>query len=158
MAALYASVANGGKWIQPHVTEAIGTTPITSWKKRQLVSPHVAQELRKMLTGVVDYGTGTLAQIPGYSVAGKTGTTPKYDAKHGSYCDPYQGHCEYQTSFVGFVPAKHPRFVALVMVDEPQSKNQYDIEGGYVAAPAFKTIAKGILQVLQIKPDRPGQL
>ena len=158
MAALYASVANGGQWIQPHITAAIGSKPITSWRKRQLVTPHVARELRGMLTDVVDYGTGTLAKIPGYSIAGKTGTTPKYDAKHGSYCDPYQGHCEYQTSFVGFAPAKHPRFVALVMVDEPQSKNQYDIEGGYVAAPAFKSIAQGILQVLQIKPDRPGQL
>jgi cell division protein FtsI/penicillin-binding protein 2 len=111
-----------------------------------------------MLTGVVDYGTGTLAKIAGYSVAGKTGTTPKYDAKHGSYCDPYKGHCEYQTSFVGFAPAKHPRFVALVMVDEPHSKNPYDLEGGFVAAPAFKQIAQGILQVLQIKPDRPKQL
>ena len=60
-----------------------------SWSTRQLVSPHVARELRGMLTDVVDDGTGTLAQIPGYSVAGKTGTTPKFDAKHGSYCDPY---------------------------------------------------------------------
>jgi cell division protein FtsI (penicillin-binding protein 3) len=158
MAALYSSVANGGLWIQPHVTAAIGSKPVTSWRKRQLVTPHVARELRGMLTDVVDYGTGTLAEIPGYSVAGKTGTTPKYDAKHGNYCDPYKGHCEYQTSFVGFAPAKHPRFVALVMVDEPQSKNPYDLEGGYVAAPAFKRIAQGILQVLQVQPDRPGQL
>jgi cell division protein FtsI/penicillin-binding protein 2 len=158
MAALYGSIANGGQWIQPHVTAAIGSKPVTGWRKRQLVTPHVARELRSMLTGVVDYGTGTLARIPGYTVAGKTGTTPKYDAKHGNYCDPYKGHCEYQTSFVGFAPAKHPRFVALVMVDEPQSKNSYDLEGGYVAAPAFKRIAQGILQVLQVKPDRPGQL
>lgn len=158
MAALYASVANDGVWIQPHVTAAIGSKPITNWKTRRLVTPHVARELRGMLTGVVDYGTGTLAKIPGYTVAGKTGTTPKYDAKHGTYCDPYKGHCEYQTSFVGFAPAKHPRFVALVMVDEPKSKNPYDLEGGFVAAPAFKSIAQGILQVLRVKPDRPGQL
>jgi cell division protein FtsI (penicillin-binding protein 3) len=158
MAALYASVANGGTWIQPHVTAAIGGKPVTGLTKRQLVSRHVAKELRGMLTDVVDYGTGTLAHIPGYSVAGKTGTTPKFDAKHGDYCDPYKGHCEYQTSFVGFAPAKNPRFVALVMVDEPHSDNPYDLEGGYVAAPAFKSIAQGILQVLQIKPDRPWQL
>ena len=156
MAALYASVANGGKWIQPHVTAAIGGKPVTGLHERQVVSPHVARELRGMLTGVVDYGTGMRAQIPGYSVAGKTGTTPKFDAKHGRYCDPHVGHCEYQTSFVGFAPAKHPRFVALVMIDEPHSKNPYDLEGGTVAAPAFKRIAQGILQVLQIKPDRPG--
>jgi cell division protein FtsI/penicillin-binding protein 2 len=158
MAALYASVANGGMWIQPHVTAAIGGKPVTGLTRRQLVSSHVARELRGMLTDVVDYGTGTLAHIQGYSVAGKTGTTPKFDAKHGNYCDPYKGHCEYQTSFVGFAPAKHPRFVALVMVDEPHSDNQYDLEGGYVAAPAFRSIAQGILQVLQIKPDRPWQL
>jgi cell division protein FtsI/penicillin-binding protein 2 len=158
MAALYASIANDGVWIQPHVTASIGSKPVTTWRKRRLVTTHVARELRSMLTGVVDYGTGTLAQIKGYSVAGKTGTTPKYDAKHGTYCDPYKGHCEYQTSFVGFAPARHPRFVALVMIDSPQSKNPYDIEGGYVAAPAFKSIAQGILQVLQIKSDRPKQL
>ena len=71
------------------------------------------------------------------------------------YCDPYKGQCEYQTSFVGFAPAKHPRFVALVMVDEPHvDDDQYDLEGGYVAAPAFKRIAQGILQVLA-DPARP---
>jgi len=160
MAALYASVANGGTWIQPHVTAAIGSKPITSWRKRQLVTPHVARELRGMLTDVVDYGTGTLAKIPGYSVAGKTGTTPKYDAKHGSYCDPYKGHCEYQTSFVGFAPAKHPRFVALVMVDEPKdAKGRTDgLEGGSVAAPTVQRIAQGILQELRVPPDRPREL
>jgi cell division protein FtsI (penicillin-binding protein 3) len=164
MAALYASVANRGTWIQPHVTAAIGGKPTTGWKRRKLVTPHVAAELKTMLTKVVDLndgtgvGTGSLAQIPGYSVAGKTGTTPKYDAKHDNYCDPYKGKCQYQTSFVGFAPASHPRFVALVMVDEPHSKNPYDIEGGTVAAPIFKTIAQGILQVLQVKPDLPGQL
>jgi cell division protein FtsI (penicillin-binding protein 3) len=158
MAALYGSIANGGQWIQPHVTAAIGSKPVTNWRKRQLVSQRVAGELRGMLTGVVDYGTGTRARITGYSVAGKTGTTPKFDAKHGRYCDPNAGHCEYQTSFVGFAPAKHPRFVALVMVDEPHSDNPWDLEGGVVAAPAFKRIAQGILQVLRVQPDRPREL
>jgi cell division protein FtsI (penicillin-binding protein 3) len=162
MAALYGSVANGGKWIQPHVTAAVGAKPLTGWKTRQLVTPHVARELRGMLTGVVDTvdGTGKLARIAGYSVAGKTGTTPKYDAKHGSYCDPYKRQCEYQTSFVGFAPAKHPRFVALVMVDEPHDKNGDTsmLEGGIVAAPVFKRIAQGILQIMRIPPDRPAEL
>jgi cell division protein FtsI (penicillin-binding protein 3) len=158
MAALYGAIANNGTWIQPHVTAAIGGKPVKGWKKRQLVTPHVAGELRGMLTGVVDYGTGTLARIPGWSVAGKTGTTPKYDAKHGTYCDPNVAKCQYQTSFVGFSPAKHPRFVALVMVDQPQSTDESILEGGVVAAPVFKQIAQGILQVLQVKPDRPGEL
>jgi cell division protein FtsI/penicillin-binding protein 2 len=160
MAALYGSIANRGKWIQPHVTAAINHTPTTDWTRRQVVSQHVASELRSMLTDVVDKGTGTAARITGYSVAGKTGTTPKFDPKHGTYCNPYLGRCEYQTSFVGFAPAKHPRFVALVMVDEPQSPDgdPSRLEGGIVAAPAFKSIAQGILQVLQIQPDRPREL
>jgi cell division protein FtsI (penicillin-binding protein 3) len=164
MAALYGSIANGGKWIQPHVTAAIGGKPVTGWHTRQLVSPHVAAELRTMLTKVVDLpnGTGVKARILGYSVAGKTGTTPKYDSKHGAaaYCDSAVKQCEYQTSFVGFAPATHPRFVALVMVDgakAPDGKSN-GLEGGDVAAPAFRAIAQGILQVLQVKPDRPGQL
>ncbi len=164
MAALYGSIANGGTWVQPHVTAGIGGKPTTGWKTRQLVSRHVAAELRTMLTKVVDLpnGTGVKARIPGYSVAGKTGTTPKYDSKHGAaaYCDSSVKQCEYQTSFVGFAPATHPRFVALVMVDGakgPDGKSN-GLEGGDVAAPAFKTIAQGILQALQVKPDRPGQL
>jgi cell division protein FtsI (penicillin-binding protein 3) len=164
MAALYGSIANGGEWVQPHVTAAVGGKPTKGWQTRQLVSPHVAAELRTMLTKVVDLpnGTGVKARIPGYSVAGKTGTTPKYDSKHGAaaYCDSSVKQCEYQTSFVGFAPATHPRFVTLVMVDGakgPDGKSN-GLEGGDVAAPAFKTITQGILQVLQIKPDRPGQL
>lgn len=160
MAALYASVANKGRWIQPHVTAAIDHKPLTGWTTRQVVSQHVASELRGMLTDVVDRGTGVQARITGWSVAGKTGTTPKFDPKHGTYCNPHLGRCEYQTSFVGFAPAKNPRFVALVMVDEPQSPDGDPslLEGGIVAAPAFKRIAQGILQALQIQPDRPREL
>ncbi|MDX6599786.1 MAG: hypothetical protein QOE87_3673 [Gaiellales bacterium] len=160
MAALFGSIANGGTWLQPHVTAAVGGKATTGWTHRQLVSRHVARELRGMLTQVVDVGTGTLARISGYSVAGKTGTTPKYDAKHGTYCDPYKRKCQYQTSFVGFAPAKNPRFVALVMVDEPHDKNGQtaSLEGGSVAAPTFKRIAQGILQELRVPPDRPGEL
>jgi cell division protein FtsI/penicillin-binding protein 2 len=160
MAALFGSVANGGTWIQPHITAAIGGKPTTGWTQKQFVSRHVARELRGMLTQVVDMGTGTAARIKGYSVAGKTGTTPKFDAKHGTYCDPYKGKCEYQTSFVGFAPAKNPRFVALVMVDEPKDKNGDSslLEGGIVAAPVFKRIAQGILQELHVPADRPGEL
>jgi cell division protein FtsI (penicillin-binding protein 3) len=160
MAALYGSIANRGTWLQPHVTAAIGGKPTTGWRSRQLVTKRVASELRGMLTDVVDKGTGDRARIKGYSVAGKTGTTPKYDAKHGTYCDPYKGDCEYQTSFVGFAPAKNPRFVALVMVDEPHDKDgdASMLEGGIVAAPVFKRIAQRILQELRVPPDRPREL
>ena len=98
--------------------------------------------------------------VTGYSVAGKTGTTPKFDAKHGTYCDPYCGHCEYQTSFVGFAPAKNPRFVALVMVDEPHARTATRRRSRAAASrrPAFQRIAQGILQELRVQPDRPREL
>ena len=114
-----------------------------------------------MLTDVVDTGTGTHARIPGYSVAGKTGTTPKFDAKHGTYCDPYKGKCEYQTSFVGFAPAKHPRFVALVMVDEPQDTNGRDrVASRAAASPPRRSSAsrRACCRSLRVPPDRPGEL
>ena len=156
MAALFGSIANRGVWLQPHVTESIGGTPVSGLVRKPLVSRRVASQLRTMLTDVVDEGTGKLAQVPGYSIAGKTGTTPKYDAKTGTYCDPSEGDCEYQTSFVGFAPASSPRFVALIMVDDPEDKDgNSELEGGMVAAPAFQRIAKGILQELQVPPDRP---
>jgi cell division protein FtsI/penicillin-binding protein 2 len=162
MAALYGSVANGGLWVQPHVTASLGGKATTGWKTKQLVSRHVAAELRTMLTKVVDLddGTGVQARVPGYSVAGKTGTTPKYNPKDGTYCDPYVAKCQYQTSFVGFAPAKHPRFVALVMVDEPKDAKgrTANLEGGDVAAPTFKDIAQGILQILRVAPDRPAEV
>jgi cell division protein FtsI (penicillin-binding protein 3) len=86
-------------------------------------------------------------------VAGKTGTTQKVDPKTHSYCGN-DGHCEYDASFVGFVPAKHPRAVVLVVVDEPQG----DYYGGDVAAPAFREIATGVLQHFDVPEDAPGSI
>ena len=97
-------------------------------------------------------------RVPGYSVAGKTGTTPKYDAKHGTYCDPGKDDCEYQTSFVGFAPAKNPRFVALIMVDEPHDKDGDSsmLEGGDRRRAGVQArIAQGILQELRVPADHP---
>jgi len=91
----------------------------------------------------VDEGSGTAAQIPGYRIAGKTGTAAKPDA-NGGYSDT-----RYVASFVGFAPAKSPRLIALVTVDEPRGA----IWGGVVAAPAFAEIAKFALQYLEIPPD-----
>ena len=94
-------------------------------------------------TGVVAAGTGTEAAIPGYTVAGKTGTAQKPDG-HGGYSGS-----KYVASFVGMVPATKPRLVVLVMVDEPSAA----IWGGVVAAPAFAQIAKFDLQYLEVPPD-----
>src|SRR5712691_6049400 len=96
-----------------------------------------------MLKDVVSEGTGTYAAIPGYQVAGKTGTAQKPDS-HGGYASG-----EYVASFVGIVPASRPRLVVLVTVDEPHGA----IFGGVVAAPAFQQIASFDLRYLEIPPD-----
>ncbi len=99
-----------------------------------------------MLRDVVIEGTGTLADVPGYQVAGKTGTAAKPDP-WGGYSDS-----RYIASFVGFVPASKPRLVILVTVDEPHGA----IFGGMIAAPVFQEIAKFDLQYLEVPPDAPG--
>ena len=99
-----------------------------------------------MLRSVVVEGTGTEAAIPGYTVAGKTGTAAK--PENGRYVAKYVG------SFVGLVPAAKPRFAILVAVDEPHGA----IWGGVVAAPAFQEIARFNLQRLEVPPDDPSRL
>jgi cell division protein FtsI (penicillin-binding protein 3) len=98
-----------------------------------------------MLRDVVAEGTGTEAAIPGYTVAGKTGTANK-PTSHG------YSTTKYVASFVGVVPARNPRLVVMVMVDEPRGT----IWGGVVAAPAFAQIAQFDLQYLEVAPDAPG--
>jgi cell division protein FtsI/penicillin-binding protein 2 len=145
MASVYAAVANGGVWVQPHLVDRVGGRPTGPWQRRRIISPAVNQMMKTMLTGVVsDAGaTGTAAAIPGYSVAGKTGTAQKPNG-HGGYST-----VNYDATFVGMVPASNPRLVVLVMVDEPRGS----IFGGVVAAPAFASIAKFDLQYLEIPPD-----
>jgi cell division protein FtsI (penicillin-binding protein 3) len=143
MIAAYGAIANKGVWVQPHLVEKVGGERPVGPGRRRIMSTHVAKEMRKMLREVVDEGSGTAAQIPGYRIAGKTGTAAKPDA-NGGYSDT-----RYVASFVGFAPAKNPRLVALVTVDEPRGA----IWGGVVAAPAFAEIAKFALQYLEIPPD-----
>ena len=107
------------------------------------MSVGTAQAVRHMLRQVVEEGTGTTAQVPGYRIAGKTGTAAKPDERGG-----YSNY-KYVASFVGFVPVKNPRVVILVTVDEPKGA----IWGGVVAAPAFAEIAKFTTQYLEVAPD-----
>jgi cell division protein FtsI (penicillin-binding protein 3) len=145
MAAAYAAIANGGVWSRPHLVDHVAGAGRPSLFRRRLVSPAVASQLMLMLKDVVAEGTGTYAAMPGYQVAGKTGTAQKPDA-HGGYATG-----RYVASFVGIVPASRPRLVILVMVDEPQNA----IWGGVVAAPAFQQIARFDLQYLEVPPDAP---
>jgi cell division protein FtsI (penicillin-binding protein 3) len=149
MASVYAAVANDGVWVQPHLVDRVGGRAPEHWKHRRIMSTPVDRELRQMLTGVVsDGGTGYAAAIPGYTVAGKTGTAQKPNG-HGGYSDT-----NFVASFVGMVPASKPRLVVLVTVDEPRGSYY----GGVVAAPAFASIAKFDLQYLEVPPDDKSTL
>jgi cell division protein FtsI (penicillin-binding protein 3) len=145
MAAAYAAVANRGVWSRPHLVEQVAGRGRPSLHRRRILSPAVAASLMTMLQDVVAEGTGMYAAIPGYQVAGKTGTAQKPDS-HGGYASD-----QYVASFVGTVPASRPRLVVLVTVDEPHGA----IWGGVVAAPAFQQIASFDLRYLEIPPDAP---
>jgi cell division protein FtsI (penicillin-binding protein 3) len=145
MAAAYAAIANQGVSVRPHLIDHIGARPPRRADRRRIVSKVVAEQMRAMLSGVVVEGTGQLAAVPGYRVAGKTGTAAKPDRSGYSTSN-------YVASFVGFVPASEPRLVVAVTVDEPRGA----IWGGVVAAPAFQEIARFGLQYLEVPPDAPS--
>ncbi len=143
MVSAYAALGNGGVLPVPHLVEKIGGKAVKAGKEHRIVSERTANWMMGMLRDVVLEGTGTEAAIPGYTVAGKTGTAEKPEG--GVYVQ------KYVASFVGLVPAMRPRLAILVMVDEPHGS----IFGGEVAAPAFRDIAKFSLQYLEVPPDAP---
>ena len=146
MARAYSAIGNGGVLVRPHLIERIDGREPGPRKRRRVVSRQVSEQMMSMLRGVVLEGTGTEAAIPGYTVAGKTGTAAKIDPD-GTYSTS-----RYVASFVGMVPATKPKLVIMVMVDEPRG----DIYGGVVAAPAFREIARFNLQHLEIPQDAPS--
>ena len=148
MAAAYGAIANGGVWLEPHLVDQVeGGDPVEP-KRRRIVSRRTAKQLTHMLRGVVEEGSGTPAKVPGYRVAGKTGTAAKPEPMGG------YSTSRYVASFVGFAPASRPRLVVLVTVDEPKGV----IWGGTVAAPVFAEIAEFALQYLEVPPDAPRSL
>lgn len=113
----------------------------------QVFKPETARAVRHMLElAAGPEGTAPQAQIPGYRVAGKTGTAHKLVG--GQYAN------KYVASFIGFAPASNPRVVIAVMVDEPSAGKYY---GGLVAAPVFAKIAADVMRALRIEPDAPFQ-
>ncbi len=142
MATAYAAIANGGMLRAPHIVKAIGGKPTRLPTAHRIISTSTAAQLRTMLRGVfADGGTASGAAIPGYDLAGKTGTANV--AVNGSYSST-----AYIASFIGFVPASHPQLLVAVMVDEPQGS----IYGGSVAAPAFQKIVGWAVPYLGISP------
>jgi cell division protein FtsI (penicillin-binding protein 3) len=150
MATVYATIANGGEYVEPRLVrgtvDAAGTFhPVAPSATRRVVSSATASTVTQMLAYVVQDGTGLEAQIPGYQVAGKTGTALKPDPKTGAYY-----HDRYVASFIGFLPASQPRVVVAAILDQPST-----IYGGVAAAPLFQKVARYAIQRLGIAPAPP---
>ena len=143
MAAAFGAIANDGVYRTPYLVDRVGREWLNRGKGRRVLSKTVSAQMMAMLRDVVsaEGGTGAAAAVPGYTVAGKTGTAAK--PVPGGYSTS-----KYVASFVGIVPAKDPRLVVLVSIDEPST-----IWGGVVAAPAFAEIARQSLVELEIAPD-----
>jgi cell division protein FtsI (penicillin-binding protein 3) len=146
MAAAVSSVANGGTLYQPHAVRAViqnGVRKVIAPAPvRRTINQDTAAELTTIMERVVaeKIGTGNLAQIDGYQVAGKTGTAAKL-------VDGQYSHSDYNVSFAGFVPSRNPRLAILVMIDTPRNGSPY---GGSVAAPIWKNIAEATLRQLGV--------
>jgi cell division protein FtsI (penicillin-binding protein 3) len=143
IATAYSAIANGGVLRPPHIVAAIGGKAQATPAGHRIISQTTAAELRDMLRGVLaDGGTASGAAIPGYDLAGKTGTANV--VVNGKYSSS-----QYIASFIGMVPASAPRLVVAVMVDEP---SQGSIYGGSVAAPAFQKIVGWAVPYFGISP------
>ena len=152
MLTAYATLANAG--IRPAPTLVLGTRddegmfePRRAGRTTTVIPSTVASEVVAMLEGVVESGTGTRAAVPGYRVAGKTGTAWK-TRPEGGYGS--EGDRDYVASFAGFLPADNPRLVVLVVVDEPSLAHY---SGGRAAAPIFSEFAQFAVRRLRIPSE-----
>jgi len=143
MVAGYAAIANGGFLRRPRLIERIGEEALPAPRGKRVISTAVAADVRAMLEGVLAAGgTASEVSVPGYSLAGKTGTSQV--AEDGTYSET-----KYVASFIGFAPADDPRLLVAVIVDQPQG----EIYGGAVAAPAFGKIAAFALPYLGVPQE-----
>ena len=152
MAAVYATIANGGVRMEPRLVTGIvdgnGAKHQPASPSKRVLSEDTARKVRLMLKSVVDGGTGTRAAVRGYTVGGKTGTTRKFDHDLGAYTD------DYVASFVGMAPVEEPRLVIAVVVDAPRiGATVLDRTGGVVAAPLFAEVMEGSLHQMGVRPD-----
>ncbi len=151
----YAALANDGIMMRPYIVDRIrrpdGTVKSFAPRPlRRVVRPPAARATARALTLVTTSdGTAPRAAIPGYEVAGKTGTAQKW-------VDGQYSKTHYVSSFIGFVPAENPAFVLLVAADDPDKQKGY--YAGSVAAPTFRRIAERTLRYLDVAPRRPSAL
>ena len=149
MAAAVAAVANGGTYVQPSLVSGFvqpdgSTTPAPAPETRRVVSERAADTVTRMMEAVTtEEGTAPLAAIPGYRVAGKTGTAQRVDPETGAYVDG-----QHTISFAGFAPADAPRFMTYVVLDNPRDGSG----GGTSAAPVFADVMSMLLQRYGVPP------
>ena len=153
MATAFATIANDGVRIQPHIIKEIrqsdeSSIQLAKPERTQVVSTETARSLRSMLREVVIAGTGKRAQLDGYSSAGKTGTAWKFDPAIKAI-----NRTKYVSSFIGFAPAENPAITIAIVMDEPKIGGR---DGGGAAAPAFREIAQSVLPILNVAPDLSG--
>lgn len=152
MACAYGAVANGGNLMKPRLIREIrssdGTVvePFRPVVVRRVLSPETTRVATDMLIGCVDDGTGKSAQVPGYTVGGKTGSAQKASTTGRGYAAG-----KFVASFMGFLPASKPRLVICVVVDEPKGSHW----GATVAAPVFQEIGRQAMWYLKVPPDAP---
>jgi cell division protein FtsI (penicillin-binding protein 3) len=150
MVAAMSAVANGGELLEPRIVRSVvrdgQRIPVTPTVRGRVINHETAAILTTIMEQVVERGTGTQAQVPGYTVAGKTGTAKKL--VDGSY----QGHSDYNASFVGFTPSPDPEFAILVVIDSPKGPDGF-YAGGSVAAPVFQRIAAAALRHRAVPPS-----
>lgn len=146
----YTALANGGKMVKPYLVDKIeypdGTEDVTKPDPgKQVINSKTASTLSAMLVDVVENGHGKKAGVPGYYIAGKTGTAQVASADHAGY-DPNRNI----GSFIGYGPVDDPKFLMLVRIDNPKDVSFAESS----AAPAFSQIASFILNYLQVPPSR----
>jgi cell division protein FtsI/penicillin-binding protein 2 len=154
MTAAMATIANGGKLMTPRIVKSITTSDgktvslLSPVVLRQVISPETAREIGDALRGVVsDRGTAAAAAVPGFTIAGKTGTAQKVDPRGG-----YE-HGKYVVSFAGYLPAEHPELVGLVVLDEAHTDKPELNYGGLIAGPIFSRVAEKAAQYLDLRPQ-----
>ncbi|MGI6356417.1 MAG: penicillin-binding protein 2 [Lentisphaerae bacterium] len=154
MVQAYGALANHGIMMQPYIVAKTVTGDVSRFSspqvKGQPIQPETARKITLALKEVTTKGgTGTRAAVPGFEVAGKTGTAQKWISDPSLKAKGYYSHREYVSSFIGYVPADNPEFVLLVTADTPSAGSHY---GGTVAGPVFSKIAERTLRFLQIAP------